>query len=204
MKIYVYDFDKTIYAGDSTLDFYFYALKKCPKILFQLPKQIFSMVLYLLRIYNKVQFKEKFYIFLRTILDVDALIDSFWEGNFYKIKGWYLEKNHDEDVIISASPEFLLEIPCRKLGVKLLIASRVNKNTGIYDGENCHGQEKVERLKKVYNDFKIEEFYSDSLSDLPLSKLANKSFMVKGRKITPWNTLNNKKLIGGDENASFK
>lgn len=32
----VYDFDKTIYAGDSTIDFYLFCLKRQPAIL-QLP-----------------------------------------------------------------------------------------------------------------------------------------------------------------------
>ena len=33
----IYDFDETIYDSDSTKDFYFYCLKKYPKILLSVP-----------------------------------------------------------------------------------------------------------------------------------------------------------------------
>jgi len=186
MKINVYDFDKTIYAGDSTLDFYFYCLKKHPKGLFQLPKQCLAMVFYILGIYNKVQFKESFYIFLKALPNVEEDITNFWQVKNSRIKGWYMEKSHENDIIISASPEFLLEEVCRRLNVKLLIASKVDKRTGEYNGENCYGEEKVKRLNEIYKFFIIEEFYSDSLSDLPLSKLAKKSFIVKGNELIIW------------------
>ncbi|MEE0264705.1 MAG: haloacid dehalogenase-like hydrolase, partial [Acutalibacteraceae bacterium] len=89
--------------------------------------------------------------------------------------------------IISASPEFLLELPCQMLGIKYLMASRVDPKTGKYTGENCHGEEKVRRLYEKYpKDTVIEEFYSDSYSDTPLAKLAKKSFMVKGDDISDW------------------
>ena len=42
----VYDFDKTIYDGDSTIDFYFYCLKKHPKIILCLPIQLYAAVKY--------------------------------------------------------------------------------------------------------------------------------------------------------------
>ena len=47
-----------------------------------------------------------------------------------------------DDVIISASPEILLTEICRRLGIKYLIASKVEKITGKYYGENCYGKEK--------------------------------------------------------------
>ena len=38
MKLYLYDFDGTIYDGDSSVDFFKYCLKKNPKIKKMLPK----------------------------------------------------------------------------------------------------------------------------------------------------------------------
>ena len=35
----VFDFDGTIYSGDSTIDFYFFALKRNVKLLLFLPRQ---------------------------------------------------------------------------------------------------------------------------------------------------------------------
>ncbi|MBQ7745742.1 MAG: polysaccharide biosynthesis protein GtrA, partial [Ruminococcus sp.] len=60
------------------------------------------------------------------------------------------------------------------------------KYTGIYDGVNCHGKEKVRRFYEVFPDRKIEEFYSDSYSDSPLAEIADKAFMVDGEKVTKW------------------
>ncbi len=43
----------------------------------------------------------------------------------------------EDDVIISASPEFLLRPICNRLGIRHLIASRVDARSGAYDGQNC-------------------------------------------------------------------
>ena len=57
----VYDFDKTIYDGDSTVDFYFFCLKQTPKMLKYLPYQGFSFIKYLFGFIDKTHFKEKFF-----------------------------------------------------------------------------------------------------------------------------------------------
>ena len=59
--INAYDFDGTIYSGDSSVDFYFFCLKKNKKVLRQLPIQLFAFILYLLRIIDKTTFKEKIF-----------------------------------------------------------------------------------------------------------------------------------------------
>jgi len=182
----VYDFDKTIYDGDSTLDFYLFALKRKPGLIKYLPIQVLGCLKYLLGICTKLEFKEKFYYFLNGIDDTDNLIEVFWNEKQSKIKEWYLNSKKDSDLIISASPVFLLEPICKKIGIKHLIASEVNKKTGICEGENCYGEEKVVRLKKEFRDATIKEFYSDSLSDSPLSLLADKRFIVSGANIVEW------------------
>lgn len=181
----VYDFDETIYSGDSTRDFYFYSIKKHPSLLRFLPKQGFAFLKYMFGIINKTQFKEKFYMFLSGIDDIDKEVNLFWDKNISKIKKWYLEGKKDEDVIISASPEFLLKPVSEKLGFTLM-ASRVCKNSGKTDGENCWGDEKVLRFREVFPDAEVDEFYSDSLSDTPLALLAKKSFIVKENTLINW------------------
>jgi len=181
----VYDFDKTIYDGDSTVNFYKYCIRKKPAVLKYLPKQVGAFFKYLFKIYDKTQMKEIFYLFLQGLDDVDSLLISYWEENMAKIKDWYIESKRADDVIISASPEFLLEIPCRALNVKMM-ASRVNKKTGEYDGVNCHGMEKVERFYAEFPDGVIDEFYSDSYSDTPLAEIAKQAYMVKKNKISEW------------------
>jgi len=181
----VYDFDKTIYDGDSTVDFYKYCLKKNIMLIRYLPYAVLGYIKYKFKIISKTRFKEHFYSFLKGIKDIDKEVSSFWDKNFCKVKKWYLDVKRDDDVIISASPEFLLNEVCRRLNVTL-IASRVDKKTGKYTGENCKGEEKVIRFREIYGDTQIDKFYSDSLSDLPLARLAMESYIVKKNEIRKW------------------
>ncbi len=181
----VYDFDKTIYDGDSTAHFYFYCLKHYPAVLKYLPLTVWAFFLYIISFYSKTEFKEKMYSFLKAVPDVHFAVENFWDENIHKIKDFYKKNQADDDVIISASPEFLLNPICKRLGITHLLASKVDPKTGRYTGENCHGEEKVIRFKEYMPDFIINEFYSDSLSDMPLMRLAARGFMVRGNDIIP-------------------
>ena len=66
--INAYDFDKTIYDGDSSIDFYFFCLKRNKRILLCLPVQILGFLLYIFKIKNKTYFKEKAFSFLKIML----------------------------------------------------------------------------------------------------------------------------------------
>ena len=92
----------------------------------------------------------------------------------------------DDDVIISASPEFLLKPVCKRLKIKNLMASKVDMHSGKYSGVNCHGKEKVKRFYEAFPNGKIDNFYSDSYSDSPLAEIAEKAFMVDGDKVEGW------------------
>ena len=118
----IYDFDETIYDSDSTKDFYFYCLKKYPKILLSVPCMAWAFLMYILGVKSKTQFKEKMYRFLRYVPDIDSSLENFWNKNENKVKQWYRDRQQEDDIIISASPEFLLEPICKRLGIKHLIA----------------------------------------------------------------------------------
>ncbi len=178
----VYDFDQTIYHGDSTRDFYFFCLKNYPGIVKYLPKQGWHGIKFGLKIMPKTQFKEKFYSFLKSVPKVDEAVEKFWKTHEKNIKKWYLEQKKEDDLIISASPEFLLTPICNQLGIKV-IASRVDRFSGKTEGENCWGEEKVRRFYE-WGGGRIEKFYSDSYSDTPLAVLADEAYLVKGDIIT--------------------
>ncbi len=183
MKVIAYDFDGTIYDGDSSIDFYKFCLKKKKSICKYWIKQLWFLGLYILGIKTKTEMKEVFFSFLKEFDEIDFIIQEFWKTHFSKIKKWYLEKKHSQDVIISASPEFLLEIPFQKLKAKELIASDVDKKTGKFLKENCHGEEKVKRLKEKYPNVIVKEMYTDSISDKPMIDLSKKGFMVLKNKV---------------------
>ena len=182
----VYDFDKTIYDGDSTADFYLFSLKRHKRIVTLAPSLFGAVVrFYVFKKGSKTDFKQVMYRFLR-FCDIDRDVSDFWEINQKKIKKYYLEQKKSDDVIISASPEFLLEPIADKLGISALMASRVDKHTGIYDGVNCQGKEKVRRFYEKFPDGRIDEFYSDSYSDSPLAEIADKAYLVKKEELTEW------------------
>lgn len=187
----VYDFDGTIYLGDSTLDFYFFELKRNKKILKAAPRQAYGLIKYLFGLQTKTEFKEYFYSFIPYIMNIDNEIEIFWEKYEWKIKDWYKKQRMKTDIIISASPEFLLFPLEKKLGVRVILASLVDKNTGKYIGINCYGEEKVRRLEKFLGKnegepINIDKFYSDSYSDKALALQAQKRFLVKKDEIREW------------------
>lgn len=181
----VYDFDKTIYYNDSTSDFYMFCLKRHPKIAAHFPKTMGAFIMYLLRIKTKTQFKEIMYEFLHEV-DIEKDLPDFWETHKNKIKPFYLEHKKSDDVIISASPEFLLAPICKEVGINHMMASKVDPKTGKYTGINCHGKEKVRRFEEKFGSAHIDEFYSDAYCDTPLALMAERSFMVKGDRVSDW------------------
>ncbi len=182
----VYDFDKTIYDGDSTLDFMLWCFRKKPFLALSCLPGAAAFGGYLLKLCSKTYFKEKFYRFLFRVPDAEQWAEEFWEEHIENIKEWYLLRQQEDDVIISASPAFLLRPACYRLKISYLLASRVDKDTGMYYGINCHGEEKVRRFKKAFPQGQINEFYSDSLSDAPLANLAKRAYLVKGNDLFPW------------------
>lgn len=181
-----YDFDGCIYAGDSTLDFFRFCLKRHPHIVRYLFRQSWGLLLYLFGFINKKQLKERFFVFLQGVGQIDETVQAFWQEHKVKICSWYLAQQKPDDVIISASPEFLLQPVCDSLGIAHLISSRVNRKSGAFSGENCYGAQKPERVRERFGDIQFEAFYSDSLSDQPMTALAKCSFIVEGDHLIPW------------------
>ena len=182
----VYDFDNTILRGDSTARFFAFCLRHYPSMWRDIPGQAINGCLFLMKLRPKQAFKERMLAFLKRIGDVDAAVSAFWKENFVRVKPWYLQTHRPDDVVISASPEFLIRPACASLGIATVIGSPVDPSTGRFYGPNCHGAEKVRRFRALYPDAQIDAFYSDSQSDAPLAALARQAWMVRGMKLSPW------------------
>ena len=187
MPVNVYDFDNTILRGDSSARFFAFCLGRYPRMWLDVPAQAVNGLLFALRIRPKQAFKQRMFGFLRTIGDVDAAVDAFWAKNFRRVKPWYHEAHRPDDVVISASPEFLIRPACERLGIRRVLGSPVDRRTGKFSGPNCHGREKVRRFREAFPGGRIEAFYSDSHSDDPLARLAETAWLVKGNQLLPWN-----------------
>lgn len=182
----VYDFDNTLLRGDSTARFFAFCLGHYPRMWRDIPAQAINGLLFALRLRPKQAFKQRMLHFLTLIGDVDSAVDAFWQRNLSRLKAWYPPRHRPDDVVISASPEFLIRPACAKLGIGCVIGSPVDKRTGCFLGPNCHGKEKVSRFHARFPGARIEEFYSDSHSDDPLAALAERAYLVKGERLEPW------------------
>ena len=182
----VFDFDNTLLKGDSTARFFAYCLRRYPRMWLDAPAQAANGLLFVLRLREKQAFKQRMLHFLALIGDVDQAVDDFWRENFSRIKAWYPPRHRADDVVISASPEFLIRPACLRLGIRCVIGSPVDKRTGLFLGPNCHGAEKVSRFHARFPGAGIDEFFSDSHSDDPLAALAERAWLVKGERLVEW------------------
>ncbi|HTL07050.1 MAG TPA: HAD-IB family hydrolase [Chitinophagaceae bacterium] len=86
-----------------------------------------------------------------------------------------------EVVIVSASAENWLQHWCQTNGVQLLgtkLAVKEGRITGKIENRNCHGQEKVARIRQAYDLSAYDEIlgYGDTKGDKPMLELATFSF----------------------------
>ena len=183
MKRNVYDFDKTICRGDSTVAFCLFCLMRRPAVIIDYARALPYFVRMARGKITKTEAKAVLYRFIRRLGDSEALVRDFWRRNRWRIKGWYLLQKDETDLIISASPEFTLRPITDALNVTL-IGSLVDPKNGDTLSPNCHGEEKVRRMRERFPDTEVERFYSDAYSDAPLARLAKEAYLVRGNRIT--------------------
>ena len=182
----VYDFDKTVYYPDSSFHFFLYCLKKYPAaVLPVLPKSLLPAIRYKQGKIGAKILKQQLFSYLGRLEDTDRTVAEFWKSHRRHLQSWYLRQKREDDLIISASPEFLLAPIAEELGVRL-IATRMDRGSGRIEGENCHDVEKLRRFRIECPGLTIENFYSDSLSDSPLAEQAQHAFLVNKEKLNPW------------------
>lgn len=183
----LYDFDGTVFDGESGSEFYLFCLKRHPKILKYLPKQIFAAVKhYVLKKISLEAFKESFYCYLESV-DAETEAKLFWDKNSHRINSWFNPKEQDVPAVIcSASPVFQIKPICDSLGVSLIIATDMDEKTGKLRDKNCKGENKLGYIKKYAPDYTIRDVYTDNIeSDAPILSLASgqKYHVIKGKAV---------------------
>lgn len=181
----VYDFDNTIYKGETVLDFYKFYLKKDISLLKYIPL-IFSVFLrYKMRRISLEELEKKASIYseknIPHIFKFSA--KEFWDKHESKIKDFYLKQQRADDVVVSASFSFLLDEICRRLGIRYCLCSELEPESGKIK-RICYRDSKPEIFKENFPNAEIDNFYTDSLNDLPMIMLAKKAYLVKGEKLT--------------------
>jgi len=95
----------------------------------------------------------------------------------YPAARWLIDRHHtagDICVVLSASPQELVEVVAAELGADRAVGTRTEvvdgRLTGRLDGPFCHGSGKLERLREELGpvDLARAVAYADSGSDLPL------------------------------------
>lgn len=183
----VFDFDNTIYDGESGFDLFLYYLKKDTKgVAKYAPKFIECFLKYKAHSITIDEVKTKYAAYIRAYLkkidNISKDFEDFWNKNEKNVKSFYYKIKRDDDVILSACPICLLEIMTKRLGLNNVIGSEFNIETGEI-GEICYNENKVNMFRKVYGDVEIDEFYTDSISDKPIMDISKNVFLVNGDKI---------------------
>ena len=140
-EIDIYDFDKTIIPFDSGSLFALYCAVHYPWVLICLPVISVAGLLMLLKIINFTAFKKTCFMFV-PLIPLEKAVKKFWDKHETEVYKWFLEKEKRNYVVISASPDFLLNEISERLSFNHLISTRHNKN-GIIIGENCRDEEKA-------------------------------------------------------------
>ena len=102
-----------------------------------------------------------------------------------KIKPLYKSRHTDNDVIVTASYDLWVNLFARKLGVRNVIATRVDPSGKIM-GINCKGDEKLRRIREALPNIPIENAYTDSQSDEVLLINAANGYVIEGNKVIPY------------------
>ena len=182
----IYDFDNTIYNGDTNRDILLYSFKKHPFMVMKALKRTKALEKeYKRGMISFERVKEAMLSFLFEIDDLNGYIEKFVSSHMKNIKPWYLSRKTDYDIVISASYELWIIPFCKKLGIKYVLATKTDKDGHII-GKNCKGEEKVKRLASTIPNAQIITSYSDSESDLPILEVAKTAYVVEGNKLIPY------------------
>ncbi|MCR5484727.1 MAG: haloacid dehalogenase-like hydrolase [Clostridiales bacterium] len=184
----VYDFDETIFTGDSEVRFFDFMFKKKGFRHFRLNFKFYDF-LHNVNIISKTKSREHQYAFLKKVKDIDTTLEEYWDEVEKYMKPWYFEVKRDDDIIASGTPRFLLEPIMKRLGLKNLVATEMDKHTGKIDGYFAIGQYKIDNFKAQFGLDCIDKFYSDAYTDHFLADLAKEAYVLHGEndEISDWN-----------------
>ena len=190
MNIAFFDFDGTITKKDSMFDFISFAVTKKTFLIgmiYLLPIMILTKLKIIpnyrgkeillshffkgMRIKNFVQLASKYSL---TMIDKIVCLDALERINWHK-------NNGDKVVVVSASINTWLIPWCDKNNIDLLATElEISNNTitGKLSSKNCHGVEKVNRIKERYQleNYKIIFAYGDTKGDKAMLELATRKY----------------------------
>ena len=182
----IYDFDGTIYDGDSMKDIMSYGFKRHPFMVMKCKKNArranadFGLGL---GTYEQVMEAKLAWIF--KLENYPKFINDFVDSHMNKIKPLYKSRHTDNDVIVTSSYDLWVNQFARRIGVRNVIATRVD-TSGKIMGIICKGDEKLRRVREALPNVPIENACVDSQSDEVLLINAANGFVIEGNKVIPY------------------
>lgn len=181
-KTKVFDFDNTLYRGESAVDFALFMIRSKRKIILWLPKIFWNLLKYKLCLVKQDDMEVQIDRFLQSCLpepeDLRLLVRRFWKSHIRKLDSGIIGRIKPEDAIVTAGPAFLL-LPVRKqLGTANLLCSEVDltRKRVLYLNFSDH---KVQRYRERFGQTPVEAFYTDSYNDRAMMQIAEKVYLVR-------------------------
>jgi HAD superfamily phosphoserine phosphatase-like hydrolase len=197
VKVAVFDLNGTLYNEKSKDEFYKFILKKKPKKIGAIFEMGYYQVLGKLHKISQTEFKENFFNYLDDIppQQVTAYAAEYWQQEYPK------QFNQEIMARLAGLKKQGVELFCATGGLELYVEPlfklypvdgfagtrmRYDGHTYLVEGDACKADEKLRRIAQHYGSrpYRIVEAYSDSKEDI-LDK-ADKSFLVKDKKLIPY------------------
>lgn len=183
----VFDFDNTLYHGESAVDLALYMIGNNRKIILYLPKIFVNLIKYKLCMVEKKKMVAAINDFLRNALrdknEIFSAVDGFWEKNRCKLDKTMLKRIEKDDIIITAGPDFLINGIRDLINTDHIISSRIDAEKMKVKYLNF-GENKVKGYKAMYGDRRIDCFYTDSYNDKALMDISDKVYIVKKGRLS--------------------
>jgi phosphoserine phosphatase len=184
-KIILYDFDKTLTVKDTLLGFYLEVSKfKKRKYLF-MPLYFAVMISHKFKLISNTKLKKiGIYLFLKNqkYSEIQNISSQYSKKIIFNKLFEKITNNNKIKIVITASFEIYVSKVLNSNFIVHGSTLKVKNNIIIGLDKNLFGVEKLIFFKKKYPRFQIDEFYTDSYSDLPLLNNAKKKYLVKKNK----------------------
>ena len=181
-----FDFDNTLYRGESSLDFSLYMIRTNKKILLYLPVILTNTIKYKLCLVDREELGDTINKYMKILIrdkrELLSLVGKFWKMHADRLNADMLRRVGPDDLIITAGPSFLLDGIRDRLGTQNIIASEVDLDKKEITHFNLK-ENKVRRFRELYGDVRIKSFYTDSYNDQAVMDISDMVFLVKKGKI---------------------
>lgn len=185
----VYDFDETIFRGDSEDRFFQFLFKKKGYFWYRINYNV-TEFLFRCKLLRKTTARERDYLVLKKIDKVDdlhRLVEEYWDEVEQYLLPWYETVKKPDDVIASGTPYFIMAPIVKRLGLTGLVATDMDERTGKCNGKFAVAEGKLDAFLKQYKLSDIDNFYSDAYSDHFLADGAKHAYVVENcEKLVDW------------------